>query len=83
MMKKKIKFLSNLEWMKIHHPECCSDHCYGGVAGCPFDYGLQEYCSDLRCLTQHEQTNKLLCKICWNFSFAKRNGKYIAKVVEI
>lgn len=40
-MKKKIKFLTNREWLQKHYPECLSDFLYiGGCKSCPQDYHL-------------------------------------------
>lgn len=73
---KRLKAMSNREWMQKHEPESISKSSYGGVIGCPETYDLENYQNCDPCTIGGKE-----CANCWNLP-AKRNGKYIMKVVK-
>jgi hypothetical protein len=67
-MKKRLKFLTCREYVAIHKPAAIYND-YGGVYGCPHQYGLRDNCG-------HG------CYNCYNKYARNRNNKYIAVIKE-
>lgn len=71
---KRLKAMTNREWMQKHKPELIEECVNGGVCGCPMANSLEN--SMIKKCKGFSS-----CTACWNLP-AKINGKYIMKVIE-